>query len=142
MTVGSPPSMTATTEFVVPRSMPMILPMSLVAPVVSRCAGSGKGRWVGGARHGHECRADDSVAEAVPAADLFDDRAVGLVAAGHVGDRLVLARIEWTARRGVDRRHAFALEQQAELPVDRGQPLEPGVLGDRPRTRLDGAIEV
>ena len=28
MTVGSPPSMTATTEFVVPRSMPMILPMS------------------------------------------------------------------------------------------------------------------
>ena len=27
MTVGSPPSMTATTEFVVPRSMPMILPM-------------------------------------------------------------------------------------------------------------------
>src|SRR3954447_5951180 len=27
MTVGSPPSMTATTEFVVPRSMPMILPI-------------------------------------------------------------------------------------------------------------------
>jgi hypothetical protein len=27
MTWGSPPSMTATTEFVVPRSMPMILPM-------------------------------------------------------------------------------------------------------------------
>ena len=26
MTVGSPPSMTATTEFVVPRSMPMIFP--------------------------------------------------------------------------------------------------------------------
>jgi hypothetical protein len=28
MTVGSPPSITATTEFVVPRSMPMILPMT------------------------------------------------------------------------------------------------------------------
>ena len=27
MTVGSPPSITATTEFVVPRSMPMILPI-------------------------------------------------------------------------------------------------------------------
>jgi hypothetical protein len=27
MTWGSPPSMTATTEFVVPRSMPMILPI-------------------------------------------------------------------------------------------------------------------
>ena len=32
MTVGSPPSMTATTEFVVPRSMPMILPMGSDAP--------------------------------------------------------------------------------------------------------------
>ena len=32
MTVGSPPSMTATTEFVVPRSMPMILPMVLGSP--------------------------------------------------------------------------------------------------------------
>jgi hypothetical protein len=29
MTVGSPPSITATTEFVVPRSIPMILPMAL-----------------------------------------------------------------------------------------------------------------
>ena len=28
MTVGWPPSITATTEFVVPRSMPIILPMS------------------------------------------------------------------------------------------------------------------
>ena len=27
MTVGSPPSITATTEFVVPRSIPMILPI-------------------------------------------------------------------------------------------------------------------
>ncbi len=32
MTVGSPPSITATTLFVVPRSMPMILPMSGVSP--------------------------------------------------------------------------------------------------------------
>jgi hypothetical protein len=29
MTVGSPPSMTATTLFVVPRSMPMIFPMGV-----------------------------------------------------------------------------------------------------------------
>ena len=29
ITVGSPPSMTATTEFVVPRSMPMTFPMSV-----------------------------------------------------------------------------------------------------------------
>jgi hypothetical protein len=31
MTVGSPPSITATTEFVVPRSMPMILLISVLA---------------------------------------------------------------------------------------------------------------
>src|SRR5208282_6577822 len=29
ITVGSPPSITATTEFVVPRSIPMILPITL-----------------------------------------------------------------------------------------------------------------
>ena len=47
MTVGSPPSMTATTEFVVPRSMPMILPMLLVSPW---CLGIRKrnGRWCTG----------------------------------------------------------------------------------------------
>src|SRR5262245_1535921 len=34
MTVGSPPSMTATTELVVPRSMPMILAIGVAAPVL------------------------------------------------------------------------------------------------------------
>src|SRR4051812_7393160 len=34
MTVGSPPSITATTELVVPRSIPMILPMDVAAPVL------------------------------------------------------------------------------------------------------------
>jgi hypothetical protein len=37
MTVGSPPSMTATTLFVVPRSIPMIFPMFSVSPVVGVC---------------------------------------------------------------------------------------------------------
>src|SRR3981081_2650592 len=37
MTLGSPPSMTATTEFVVPRSMPIVLPM-LRSPGLSGCA--------------------------------------------------------------------------------------------------------
>ena len=35
MTTGSPPSITATTEFVVPRSMPIILLMSYVLAFVS-----------------------------------------------------------------------------------------------------------
>jgi hypothetical protein len=33
ITTGLPPSMTATTEFVVPRSMPTTLPMRLLSPV-------------------------------------------------------------------------------------------------------------
>src|SRR2546422_4039639 len=37
MTVGSPPSITATTEFVVPRSMPIILPIGSLLLVVDRC---------------------------------------------------------------------------------------------------------
>src|SRR6478735_9935508 len=112
MTVGSPPSMTATTEFVVPRSMPMILPMSLVAP----CGARGSGRGVGcGGGHGHEGRADDAVAQAIAAPDLLDDGAVRLAGARHVGDRLVLAGVEWPAGGRVDRGHAFALEEQAQL---------------------------
>src|SRR5262249_37166698 len=37
ITTGSPPSITATTEFVVPRSIPIILPMGLYPPVLSLC---------------------------------------------------------------------------------------------------------
>src|SRR5437868_1899878 len=65
MTVGSPPSITATTELVVPRSMPMILPMlvallgvrwfgGLLGSVdgVGRCR-LGPGVRAGGLRLGH-----------------------------------------------------------------------------------------
>src|SRR5580765_6035718 len=68
MTVGSPPSMTATTLFVVPRSMPMILPI-VCALSCSFVGGVGwVVRWlVGGCRvgrgialgDGHESRPDD-----------------------------------------------------------------------------------
>ena len=37
MTIGSPPSMTATTEFVVPRSMPMTFAMSLPSMPAGPC---------------------------------------------------------------------------------------------------------
>src|SRR6187397_2388181 len=76
MTVGSPPSMTATTEFVVPRSMPMILPISMDAP----CRVSGSGNWYvcwcvvwGSGGDGHEGRPDHAVAQSVAAPDLLDD---------------------------------------------------------------------
>src|SRR6478735_8854166 len=80
MTVGSPPSMTATTLFVVPRSMPMILPMWLMSPVKlgSGCGwGWGGGRSVGpgggirvrlglrGGGNGHEGGPQHTVAELV-----------------------------------------------------------------------------
>ena len=51
MTVGLSPSMTETTELVVPRSMPMILPMGRVLLREPRCRGSrGAGSQPGGAR--------------------------------------------------------------------------------------------
>src|SRR4051794_28103593 len=137
MTVGSPPSMTATTEFVVPRSMPMILPMGRVAPSSALVSGQGFGRtaWfdrVGGVSGGSdrdEGRPDHAVAEPVAAADLLDDLAFGPVAARDVQDRFVLARIEGATGRRVDRRHAFALQELAELAIDGRDALEPGILG-------------
>src|SRR5688500_12990290 len=105
MTVGSPPSMTATTEFVVPRSMPMILPMGgvcsslgwwllgngLVGVEGRRTGAVGADGVVGAARtgaggDGHEGRAQDAIAQSIAAPDLLDDLALGTARAGHVRD--------------------------------------------------------
>src|SRR5262245_56139266 len=108
MTVGSPPSITATTLFVVPRSMPMIFAICVGSPVLVawvgsvelRClVGSCALRAVGGrgaVRGGHrdERRPHDAVPEAVAAADLLDDLAVPSAGPGHGRDCLVLARVE------------------------------------------------
>src|SRR5664279_210545 len=99
ITVGSPPSMTATTEFVVPRSIPMILPMLVVSPRgVLACFRLGKSvdPWGGfaavGARcDGHPGRAQDSIANAVAALELGHDAAFGELAAGDVDQGLVQA---------------------------------------------------
>src|SRR3954463_8743207 len=73
MTVGSPPSMTATTEFVVPRSMSLILPMSFsgscsfgvgrksVGSSVDGFARLGVRRVPGVGGHGHEGGPDHTV---------------------------------------------------------------------------------
>src|SRR5580765_2886121 len=98
MTVGSPPSMTATTLFVVPRSMPMILAivvslLCLGGPglVVPDGDGSVRGRRVrrrvgcgGGLARGDrdERGPDHPVAQPVAAADDVDDLALGPAAAG------------------------------------------------------------
>src|SRR5262249_55932534 len=103
MTVGSPPSMTATTLFVVPRAMPMIFPI-LSALSLSFLGGWVRGWWskstgsvrlrgrfaagVGGriARgDGDERRPQDLVAELVAAPDDVDDLALRPTRAGDVG---------------------------------------------------------
>src|SRR5918999_66737 len=81
MTCGSPPSMTATTEFVVPRSMPMILPMG--SSVLLRVV-----------RHSDEARPDDPVVQAVAALHLADHFVVCMGGGVLVGHRLVEVRIE------------------------------------------------
>src|SRR5688572_20368618 len=99
MTWGSPPSMTATTEFVVPRSMPMILPMgrSMLLRVV---------------RHSDEARPDDPVVQAIAALQLADHFVIGMDGGVLVDDRLVQVGVERLAD-GLDRRHAFRLEHGA-----------------------------
>src|SRR5688500_2376762 len=151
MTVGSPPSMTATTEFVVPRSMPMILPMGGVCSSLGWGFGkSGLGNgfvWVGGRRtgargDGHEGRPQEAISQAIAAPDLFHDLALGTIGAGNVGDGLVIAGIERCTGRRIDGAHALALEELAELAIDDADALEPRVRSDRLRSSLDGPVEV
>src|SRR3954452_19681412 len=157
MTVGSPPSMTATTLFVVPRSMPMILPIvcalscwlmpvwvgrtARVVVVVGGGSVGGCGR-IRGRGDRDERRPDDPVAELVAATDDVDDLALCPAGARDVGDRLVLARIERDAGDRLDRTDAFALEQGPQLAIDRGDALHPAVVAELRRTVVDREIEV
>ena len=97
----------------------------LVGPLGSS-DGSGGRRGVASG-DGDEGRSEDAVAEPVAAPDLLDDRALGLAGPGHVDDGVVLSWIERPAGSGVDRAHALALEELAELAVDRRDALRPGV---------------
>src|SRR4051794_5066065 len=135
MTVGSPPSITATTLLVVPRSMPMILPMRGALLVGwfgfgwSRLTGGWEVGWLvdraGGLARGcdrDERGTQDAVPEPVAPADLVDDLAFGVPAARDADDGLMIARVEGHAGRRLDRRHALALEKEPELAVDRRDP--------------------
>ena len=149
MTVGSPPSMTATTEFVVPRSMPMILPMvrgcSLVR-VGLGCSGWSV-RWVVGwsrvAATATRRRAEDAVAQAVAAAELVDDLAVR---AGPCPGRWrsPRAREGRTAGRAMRRSSVTpSLSSRARsLRSMAAMPSNQRVVRDRRRPRLDGPVEV
>src|SRR5215213_3472588 len=168
MTVGSPPSMTATTELVVPRSIPMILPIFVVAPVSPACLSiggcgrvlvdlwsvdrvvqiAGRGvdcgldRRAGVLGDGHEGRPDHPVAESIAAPQLLDDLAAGAAGIRDVGDGLVLSGVEVGAWRRLDRRDALAFEQLPKLPVDRGDALDPALVDAALRAMLERQVEI
>src|SRR5437867_8711689 len=87
-------------------------------------------------------RSEHTVAEAVAAAQLLDDLAAGATRARDVRDALVLARVERCAGRGIDRRHALALEELAELAVDGRDALDPRLVDAGFGTVLDREVEI
>src|SRR5438046_5671290 len=89
MTCGSPASMAATTELVVPRSMPMILPIGSVLLRI-RCV---RVRWV--VRDTNECGSQDAIAEPIAALDLVDHDVVAVLGRLLVHDRLLHVGSDW-----------------------------------------------
>src|SRR6185503_2261688 len=126
MTCGSPPSLTPTTELVVPRSMPMIFPMLSVLLRVVRDADE---RW-----------AQDTVTEPVSALKLTDHLVVGVVCGLLVDDRLVEVRIKWLAER-LDLPDALGLEQASQLSLHEAHAVDPRLVRAL-RHRLQSAVEV
>src|SRR5436305_41436 len=121
MTCGSPASMAATTEFVVPRSMPMILPIGSVLLRIRYVRVRGVrvrgirvhgrvGRVVG---HAHQGGSQDALTEAVAPLDLVDHQVVGVVARLLVHHGLVQVGVEGLSNR-LNGRHALAVEDGAQ----------------------------
>src|SRR5919106_4169244 len=108
MTWGSPASMAATTEFVVPRSMPMIL---LIRSVLLRVV-----------RDADERRAQHPVMQPVAALQLVDDVVIGVVGRLLVDDGFMDVGVERQARR-FDGSDALRLEDAAELALDKADAI-------------------
>src|SRR6266853_1902990 len=79
ITLGLPPSMIATQEFVVPRSMPMIFAMSVPFPMPINPM--------------RDMGMDDAVVQQVSLLQHVD-HGIGLAVRGQHADRLVLVRVE------------------------------------------------
>src|SRR5689334_23238839 len=129
MTLGLPPSMMATQELVVPRSMPMIFAM-FVSPRGrffgpggrSGCFSALSRVWCGRSlRHRDQGRAEHPVVQEVALLKHGDDR-VGLLVRGHLADRLVAVRVEFLASR-VDLADGELLEHRIELAGGDLHPL-------------------
>src|SRR6266850_6140157 len=128
MIVGSPPSMYATAEFVVPRSIPITRGIALL-PLLG---------------DGHHRGPDDPIVQPIRLLVLSDDCSLGLVAL-NVRDGLVLVRVEGLAER-IDRLEALGLEDGAQLSLDEPHAVDPRraleLIGDRRERAVVGVEDV
>src|SRR5579871_6602449 len=113
ITTGSPPSMTATTELVVPKSIPIIFAIFL-SPL-ARIAG-----WA----NPDECRPEDPIMQPVSALKLRNDGR-GLTGVAVTHDRIMLVRVEFLAE-CLDWLEPVQLQNVLELALDEQEPLNPG----------------
>src|SRR5919204_6752748 len=107
MIVGSPPSITATAELVVPRSIPITRGISLALLLL-------------GDRH--HCRPDDAVVQPVRLLVFLDDRSCRFVTFD-MRDGFVLVRVERFAQR-IYGLKSFGLEDRAQLALDEPHSLD------------------
>src|SRR5262245_37244415 len=130
ITTGASPSMTATHEFVVPRSIPTT---RLIDRSFHRLHRGGLGDH-------DERRAEQPLGRAVSALQHLDHRARRLIALG-LRDRLVKVRIERLPRR-LDRRDVEPLERRHELAQHELHALDDRALPRLLGRVLDRALEV
>src|SRR5438034_5281449 len=126
MMVGSPPSMYAAAEFVVPRSMPMTFATSVLLLAFAPT------------RHRHQRGTDNPVVESICLLVFLDDGPLRLFRR-NVRDRFVLVRIERLPD-GVDALETLGFEDPAELPLDEPHAFDPRRPLELVRDRCQGAV--
>src|SRR5690554_6892562 len=109
MTTGSPPSRTATTELVVPRSMPTTLANVVASFAVGKLP-------VASLRHPHEAGADQLRSEEIPALELLNHRIRLVSRRRDPLDGLMVPGIESLSHR-LHRLEACLLQHRAKLVV-------------------------
>src|SRR5579859_2162036 len=142
MTTGSPPSMTATTELVVPRSMPIIFDMSASLQLHSQSVIELNDRLLFG--HPHQRGPDNSVTDTIALAHHADHLAGRVLIAVLVRHGFVQRGVESLALR-LDALDALGVQDILQLALDEADAGGP--FGQRGhvvigRAVLHGAVEV